>query len=81
MQRDYYHTLGVGREATAEEIRQAFRRLARRYHPDVNPGDAGAEARFKEINAAYQALLAPGRSPARPAGGFDWLGWASRTLD
>jgi molecular chaperone DnaJ len=53
---DYYSILGVKRDASDKEIRQAYRRLARKYHPDVNPGDKAAEARFKEINAAYEVL-------------------------
>jgi molecular chaperone DnaJ len=55
-QKDYYATLGVGREAKAEEIRKAFRHLARKYHPDVNPGDKRAEEKFKEISVAYDVL-------------------------
>ena len=54
--RDYYDTLGVKRGATDAEIKQAYRRMARRYHPDVNPGDKSAESKFKEINAAYEVL-------------------------
>ncbi|MGQ9480996.1 DnaJ C-terminal domain-containing protein [Chloroflexus sp.] len=54
--KDYYQVLGVSRTASDEEIKQAYRRLARKYHPDVNPGDPKAEARFKEINEAYQVL-------------------------
>jgi len=54
--KDYYQTLGVARTATEKEIRQAFRKLARQHHPDVNPGDKAAEARFKEINEAYEVL-------------------------
>jgi molecular chaperone DnaJ len=59
--RDYYELLGVGRSATQEEIKRAFRRLARRHHPDVNPNDPEAEARFKEIAEAYEVLRDPHR--------------------
>ena len=54
--KDYYGILGVNRNASEREIKQAYRRLARKYHPDVNPGDRSAEARFKEINEAYEVL-------------------------
>jgi molecular chaperone DnaJ len=54
--KNYYELLGVKRDATEKDIKQAYRRLARRYHPDVNPGDKSAEAKFKEINAAYEIL-------------------------
>jgi len=57
--RDYYETLGVSRNADSNQIKQAFRRLAREHHPDVNLGDRAAEARFKEINEAYQVLSDP----------------------
>jgi DnaJ-class molecular chaperone len=56
MARDYYDILGVPRSASDKDIRKAYRRLARKHHPDVNPGDKSAEARFKEINAAYEVL-------------------------
>jgi molecular chaperone DnaJ len=54
--KDFYSILGVGRSASEKEIKQAYRRLARKYHPDVNPGDKAAEAKFKEINEAYEVL-------------------------
>lgn len=53
---DYYETLGVSRKATAKEIRTAFRRLARKYHPDLNPGDKAAEEKFKQLQEAYDIL-------------------------
>ena len=56
MAKDFYATLGVSRNATEKEIRSAYRKLARKLHPDVNPGDAASEARFKEVNAAYDVL-------------------------
>jgi len=54
--KDYYSILGVNRGASEREIKQAYRRLARKYHPDVNPGDKSAEARFKQINESYEVL-------------------------
>lgn len=54
--KDYYKILGVARNASEQEIKQAYRKLARKYHPDVNPNDKQAEARFKEINEAYEVL-------------------------
>lgn len=54
--KDYYAILGVSKTATPEEIKQAFRKLARKYHPDVNPGNKQAEASFKEVNEAYEVL-------------------------
>jgi len=56
MKRDYYEVLGVSRNATSEDIKRAYRRLARQYHPDVNQGDSNAAEKFKEINEAYQVL-------------------------
>ena len=54
--KDYYATLGLSKSASPDEIKQAFRKLARKHHPDVNPGDKSAEAKFKEINEAYEVL-------------------------
>ncbi len=60
--KDYYTTLGVAKTATEKEIKQAFRKLARKYHPDVNPGDKAAEARFKEVNEANEVLSDPAQA-------------------
>jgi curved DNA-binding protein len=54
--KDYYTILGISKSATAEEIKRAFRQLARKYHPDVNPNDKSAEEKFKEVNEAYEVL-------------------------
>ena len=54
--KDYYNILGVSRSAGEREIKQAYRRLARKYHPDINPGDKSAEGKFKQINEAYEVI-------------------------
>ncbi len=54
--KDYYETLGISRDASDSDIKSAFRKQARKHHPDVNPGDANAEERFKDINEAYEVL-------------------------
>jgi len=70
--KDYYKTLGVDRKASDKEIRQAYRRLARKHHPDLNPNDKAAEAKFKEINAAYQVLSDPEKRKKYDQYGDQW---------
>ncbi len=89
--KDYYQILGVSRDAAEKEIKQAYRKLARKYHPDVNPNNKEAEERFKEISEAYEVLSNPEKrskydrygeywkqaSEAGPQGGFNgWPGGA-----
>jgi len=70
--KDYYSTLGVHKNASEEDIKRAFRKLARQYHPDVNPGDETAEERFKEINEAYEVLSDPEKRQKYDQFGSQW---------
>ncbi|MCL4850192.1 MAG: molecular chaperone DnaJ [Bryobacteraceae bacterium] len=69
-QQDYYKVLGIGRSASEEEIRKAYRRLARKHHPDLNPGDKAAEDRFKKVQEAYDILSDPKKKQMYDQYGF-----------
>lgn len=70
--KDYYATLGVAKTATQKEVKQAFRKLARKFHPDVNPGDAKSEARFKELTEANEVLSDPEKRKKYDELGSNW---------
>lgn len=72
MAKDFYEILGVKRDASGKEIRSAYRRLARQWHPDVNPGNAEAESKFKEINQAHEVLSDPDKRSAYDRYGEQW---------
>src|SRR5438067_11564105 len=74
--KDYYETLGVKRSASVDDIRKAFRKLARKYHPDVNPGDKAAEEKFKALSEANDVLSDPKKRKI-----YDQLGFYSDNID
>src|ERR687886_320731 len=73
--RDYYKILGVDRKASEKDIKSAYRKLARQYHPDVNPGDKQAEEKFKEIGEAYEVLSDPEKRRKYDQFGSGFQGW------
>src|SRR5579859_2081319 len=70
--KDYYKILGVTKKSAGDEVKKAYRKLARKYHPDVNPGDKAAEQRFKEINEAYEVLSDPEKRQKYDTLGPNW---------
>src|SRR3974377_850519 len=74
--KDYYATLGVKKAASADDIRKAFRKLARKYHPDVNPGDKSAEEKFKALSEANDVLSDPKKRKI-----YDQVGFYSDNID
>ena len=75
--KDYYKVLGLSKGASEKEIKAAFRKLARKYHPDVNPGNKEAEARFKEISEANEVLSDPDKRKKYDQLGADWRSYES----
>src|SRR6201985_3716642 len=74
--KDYYEILGVKKSASADDVRKAFRKLARKYHPDVNPGDKSAEEKFKALSEANEVLSDPKKRKI-----YDQVGFYSDNID
>src|SRR5512147_1465220 len=74
--KDYYELLGVKKSASSDDVRKAFRKLARKYHPDVNPGDKAAEEKFKQISEANDVLSDPKKRKI-----YDQIGFYSDNID
>lgn len=72
MKIDYYKTMGVAKDATAEQIKTAYRKLARKYHPDLNPNDKEANKKFQELNEANEVLSDPEKRKKYDQHGPDW---------
>ena len=79
--KDYYKILGVDRKATDDDIRKAYRKLAKQYHPDYNPNNKQSEDRFKEINEAYEVLSDAKKRSYYDRLGSDYSQWQRRGID
>ena len=78
---DPYQVLGVSRDASDEEIKQAYRHLAKKYHPDLNPGDQEAARRMQEVNAAYEQIKDPDKAAQSASGGYNPYGSSAYGYD
>ena len=78
---DPYKVLGVSRDASDEEIKRAYRQLAKKYHPDLNPGDAEAARKMREVNAAYEQIKDPDKAAQNASGGYNPYGSSAYGYD